>query len=53
MNLGGLSAALGNNLLGKKDEVDASKPGAAYLNSSFCNWLKVLLGFVPAFFSFL
>ena len=53
INLGGLSTATGNNLLGKKQQVDSGHPGFAYLNSSFCNWLKVLLGFVPAFFSFL
>lgn len=52
-NLGGLNLAGGNNLLGKSDACVEDRPGLSYLNSSISNWLKVLLGFVPAFFSFI
>ena len=52
-NLGGLNLVTGNNLLGKNGACDTARPGFAYLNSAVSNWLKVLLGFIPAFFSFL
>lgn len=53
VNLGGLNAATGNNLLKKNKAESAGSPGLSYLNSAVSNWLKVLLGFIPAFFSFL
>ena len=53
LNLGGLSLTSGNGLLGKPSVKGSEPLGAAYLNSTFCNCLKVLLGFCPAFFSFM
>ena len=52
-NLGGLNLVTGNNLLGKSGVCGEVRPGFPYLNSAVSNWLKVLLGFIPAFFSFL
>ncbi|WP_298994843.1 hypothetical protein [uncultured Desulfovibrio sp.] len=54
LNLGGLSLACGNGLLDKNCEKGSSEPlGPAYLNSFVSNCLKVLMGFCPAFFSFM
>ena len=52
-NLGGLNQARQNNLLGKGKSGGPAHLGPTYLNSSISNWLKVLLGFIPAFGSFL
>lgn len=51
-NLGGLAF---NNGAPVEDEDNRAEhsPGLRYLNSSVVNVLKVLLGFIPAFFSFL
>lgn len=52
-NLGGLNAP-GSSLLGRKSvDLGRGRLGLTYLNSGVSNWLKVLLGFIPAFFSFL
>ena len=32
---------------------EEARPDGQYLNSSLSNWLKVLLGFIPAFVSFI
>ena len=52
-NLGGLNLARRNNFLEKSDAGDHRHLGLTYLNSAISNWLKVLLGFIPAFFSFI
>ncbi|WP_165076745.1 MULTISPECIES: hypothetical protein [unclassified Desulfovibrio] len=52
-NLGGLNQARQNDLLGKSKSGGHTRLGLTYLNSSISNWLKVLLGFIPAFFSFI
>ena len=52
-NLGGLNQAHENNLLGEKHSDEPARLKLTYLNSSISNWLKVLLGFIPAVFSFL
>ncbi|MBQ7617666.1 MAG: hypothetical protein IJS50_02210, partial [Desulfovibrio sp.] len=51
-NLGGISPFEGNHLSQKKSQTKERLPSFHYLNSSLVNCLKVLLGFVPAFFSF-
>ena len=55
-NLGGLNPVVGNALPKVLPEKGAEEKrprlGISYLNSSVSNWLKVLLGFIPAFFSF-
>jgi hypothetical protein len=53
VNLGGLSQRGPNNLLGGSHAAASPRLGPAYLNSNLSNLLKVLLGFVPAFASFL
>ena len=53
LNLGGLSLTSGNGLLPKQQEKETPPLGSAYLNSTIGNCLKVLLGFCPAFFSFM
>ncbi|MDR1776500.1 MAG: hypothetical protein LBR31_01560 [Desulfovibrio sp.] len=53
VNLGGLSQRGTNNLLGNSHETALPHPGPTYLNSSISNFLKVLVGFIPAFGSFL
>jgi hypothetical protein len=54
VNLGGLSQRGPNNLLlGEAQAAVPARTGMAYLNSNLSNLLKVLLGFVPAFCSFL
>ena len=52
VNLGGISMFSGNNL--GKNKIDQTKttPSLHYLNSTVANWLKCLVGFIPAFFSF-
>ncbi len=52
-NLGGLNQARQNDLLGAGNSHGRTRLGLTYLNSAISNWLKVLLGFIPAFFSFL
>ena len=52
VNLGGISLFQGNGLTDdKKNEPRTSKPWY-YLNSTLSNWVKCLIGFIPAFFSF-
>lgn len=52
-NLGGLNRESSNHLL--DDDTDRHKPklGLTYLNTNISNWFKVLVGFIPAFFSFI
>jgi len=52
-NLGGLNQSRRNHLLdgGKKDQ--KVKLGLPYINTTISNWFKVLVGFIPAFFSFI
>ncbi|MCR5813015.1 MAG: hypothetical protein K6G15_00790 [Desulfovibrio sp.] len=52
VNLGGISLFHGNNLSQKNQNTQSSLPSVFYLNTNFMNLLKVLLGFIPAFFSF-
>ncbi|MBD5553684.1 MAG: hypothetical protein HDQ44_05035 [Desulfovibrio sp.] len=53
-NLGGLNQGQRNHLLDKKEERgEKVRPGRAYLNTTLCNWIKVIVGFVPSFASFL
>lgn len=52
VNLGGLSPFRGNGLTDAPQGEEA-RPDGQYLNSSLSNWLKVLLGFIPAFVSFI
>lgn len=52
-NLGGLNQLSGNHLLENENADKKPKLGLAYLNTNISNWFKVLLGFIPAFFSFL
>lgn len=53
-NLGGLNQGSSNHLL-SSDSEQGKKPklGLSYLNTNISNWFKVLVGFLPAFFSFL
>lgn len=51
-NLGGLASTNGAPLEEESDSSDR-RPGIRYLNSGVGNVLKVILGFVPAFISFL
>ncbi|MDR1856882.1 MAG: hypothetical protein LBR22_06945 [Desulfovibrio sp.] len=53
LSLGGLVRFTGNNLLDKPEDETKRGPGLEYLNSGLTNLLKVLVGFVPAFASFL
>lgn len=52
-NLGGLNQNQSNKLLEESESEKDPKLGIAYLNTNISNWFKVLLGFFPAFFSFL
>ncbi|MCR4666894.1 MAG: hypothetical protein K5657_06330 [Desulfovibrio sp.] len=52
VNLGGISVFEDNNFTKKQHEKDVGHRTIYYLNTSVVNWLKVLLGFIPAFFSF-
>ncbi|MDR3320735.1 MAG: hypothetical protein LBS77_07550 [Desulfovibrio sp.] len=52
VNLGGLSQGGSNNLLDNLHTPASPQPGLPYLNSNISNFLKVLMGFIPAFFSF-
>lgn len=52
-NLGGLSQGYTNKLLDGKPSGKKPKLGLTYLNTSISNWFKVLVGFIPAFFSFI
>ena len=52
VNLGGLSPFQGNGLTDAPQGEEA-RPDGRYLNSSLSNCLKVLLGFIPAFVSFI
>ena len=52
-NLGGITSFTGNKLLQKQATVNKTAPlDLSYLNSTASNCCKVLLGFIPAFFSF-
>ena len=51
VNLGGLSPFRGNGLTDAPQGEEA-RPDGQYLNSSLSNWLKVLLGFIPAQWAF-
>ncbi len=53
MNLGGLNRRTGNGLQETVVAGPESCPGLSCLNRRISNGLKVLLGFCPAFFSFL
>ena len=52
VNLGGISIFQRNNFKQKPTAKETSKHPFYYLNTNVMNWLKVLLGFIPAFFSF-
>ena len=52
-NLGGMNFDRTNHLLDGPSEGSQSNLGLSYLNSTTANWFKILLGFVPAMFSFL
>ncbi|MDR2851241.1 MAG: hypothetical protein LBV65_04325 [Desulfovibrio sp.] len=52
VNLGGLNTSVKNNLSGNTRPAEDTSPPITYLNSSITNCLKVLIGFIPAFFSF-
>ncbi|MBR4742497.1 MAG: hypothetical protein IK079_06360, partial [Desulfovibrio sp.] len=53
VNLGGVNTFRGNHLCHKQGQQESfSSSPLYYLNNSVVNWLKVLLGFIPAFFSF-
>ncbi|MBD5640864.1 MAG: hypothetical protein HDQ91_00395 [Desulfovibrio sp.] len=52
-NLGGLNQAQRNHLLPEKEHKGKISPGISYLNTTFCNWVKVIVGFLPSFASFL
>lgn len=52
-NLGGLNRWTSNHFL-KEDRNESRKHlGLTYLNTTISNWFKVLVGFIPAFGSFL
>lgn len=52
-NLGGLNQGENNGLLEKGNKGRKASPGISYLNTTLCNWIKVIVGFVPSFASFL
>lgn len=52
-NLGGLNQSRRNDLLGSDKKGSRPHLGFSYLNTTLCNWVKVLVGFIPAFFSFI
>lgn len=52
-NLGGLNLTKRNNLLTPAKKGKKTKLGLSYLNTTISNWFKVLVGFIPAFFSFI
>ncbi len=52
-NLGGLNQGSRNHLLKHKENSKTEKLGLTYLNTNISNWFKVLVGFIPAFFSFI
>lgn len=52
-NLGGLNQGQRNHLLDDEKDGKKIKLGIAYLNTTLTNWIKVIVGFVPAFGSFL
>lgn len=52
-NLGGLNQGLQNPLLENEDGNRKIKLGLSYLNTNIINWFKVMIGFIPAFASFL
>ena len=52
VNLGGISLFHGNNLRRENLNTQNVHPSMFYLNTNVMNLLKVLLGFIPAFFSF-
>lgn len=52
-NLGGLNQNQRNHLLDEEVHARKVRPGISYLNTTLCNWIKVIVGFVPSFASFL
>lgn len=52
-NLGGLNQSSGNHLLDDGHKNKKTKLGLSYINTTISNWFKVLVGFIPAFFSFI
>lgn len=52
-NLGGLNQVQRNHLLEDEHTNQQVKLGLSYLNTTISNWFKVLVGFIPAFFSFI
>lgn len=54
--LGGINDAIDNDMFLTMDEADAGMGSGAlscrYLNTSLKNWLKVIIGFIPAFLTF-
>lgn len=51
-SLGGLNIFRGNGFLKEDVQKKAKSPGLRYLNTTILNWVKVWIGFLPAFFSF-
>lgn len=52
-NLGGLNQNRKNQLLPQKESNKKVRPGLGYLNTTLVNWIKVFIGFLPSFASFL
>lgn len=53
VSLGGLTAPTDNGLLEKKNGAQCKKrPGMDYLSTNATNFLKILIGLVPSFYSF-
>lgn len=52
-NLGGLNQGQRNHLLDNGHNDQKVKLGLPYINTTINNWFKVLVGFIPAFFSFI
>lgn len=52
-NLGGLNQGITNNFVESRNNTSKKHLSLAYLNTKISNWFKVLVGFIPAFFSFI
>lgn len=52
-NLGGLNQGVTNNFVESRNNTSKKYLSLAYLNTKISNWFKVLVGFIPAFFSFI
>ncbi|MDE5832606.1 MAG: hypothetical protein K2H64_06425 [Desulfovibrio sp.] len=52
-NLGGLNQGAKNDLLESRSAKGEARLGLSYLNTNISNWFKVIIGFVPAFASFI